>query len=166
MKKHIASLVFTFTAFLIPACVALAQEGAADVTENAEFAAVREMIQQTGEAFIREELRLSDEEAADFWPLYREYRLSIEPIHNRYITLVADYMQHYRAGTLDDENAERMLDSYFDIKSDRLKTRKRYIRKFKKVLPMLKVTRFYQLETKMNADIDAVLALTVPLAER
>jgi hypothetical protein len=30
---------------------------------------------------------------------------------------------------------------------------------------MLKVARFYQLENKMNADVDAELALLVPLVE-
>jgi hypothetical protein len=46
-----------------------------------------------------------------------------------------------------------------------LKKRKRYIGQFRKVLPMLKVARFYQLENKMNADVDLQLALLVPLAD-
>jgi hypothetical protein len=36
---------------------------------------------------------------------------------------------------------------------------------FKKSLPALKVARFYQLENKIEAEIDAQLALAVPLIE-
>ncbi len=34
-----------------------------------------------------------------------------------------------------------------------------------KILPSLKVAHFYQLENKMNAEIDASLALVVPLMD-
>jgi hypothetical protein len=66
---------------------------------------------------------------------------------------------------LTDAYAEDVLKAYFDIKSDLLRTRKKYIRRFGKILPMLKVARFYQLENKMNADVDAELAFAVPLIE-
>jgi hypothetical protein len=37
--------------------------------------------------------------------------------------------------------------------------------RFREVLPVLKVARFYQLENKMDAEIDAQLALVIPLVE-
>jgi len=46
-----------------------------------------------------------------------------------------------------------------------LKVQKQYLRKFRKVLPALKVVRFYQLENKMDAEIDAELAVFIPLME-
>ena len=79
--------------------------------------------------------------------------------------MIAGYLQNYQSGVLTDKYAEQLLDDYFDVKSDMLRMRKRYLRKFKRVLPMLKVARFYQLETKMIADVDAELALLVPLVE-
>lgn len=136
-----------------------------DVHANQELAEARRLIQESRDAIIREDLRLTADEAAEFWPLYEKYRSDVLPIQDRYVELIADYTQHYESGRLTDRYAEELLDGYFDIKEDLLRTRKKYIRQFKKVLPMLKVARFYQLENKMNADVDAVLALQVPLIE-
>jgi hypothetical protein len=46
-----------------------------------------------------------------------------------------------------------------------MEVRKRYVSEFAKILPMLKVARFYQLENKLAADVEAELALLVPLVE-
>ncbi|NIV16959.1 MAG: hypothetical protein GWN47_00790 [Woeseiaceae bacterium] len=165
MNKRISNLVIPSLLFLAVAGSATAQDAPSSIAANQELANARQMIQEGREAVIREELRLTAEEADGFWPLYEKYRAELMPIQDRYVALVADYMQHYEAGSLTDENAEEMLDAYFDVKSDVLRLRKRYIRQFRKVMPMLKVARFYQLENKMNADIDIELAMLVPLAD-
>ena len=142
-----------------------AQGDGSDILSNQELANARAMLQDGREAIIREELRMTADEEAAFWPLYEDYRADMMPIQDRYVALIADYMRQYESGELTDEDAEEMLESYFDIKNDLLRARKKYIRRFKKILPMLKVARFYQLENKMNATIDAELALLVPLVE-
>jgi len=155
--------VFVF--FLLGAIPLHAQNAGEDVLLNPELVSARAMIRESQEATIRQELRLTEEESAAFWPLYQEYRADILPIQDRYVALIAGYMQKYESGVLTDEYAADLLDDYFDIKSDLLRMRKRYVRKFRKVLPMLKVARFYQLENKMNAEVDIELALVVPLFE-
>ncbi len=142
-----------------------AQSGGSNTPSNQELANARAMIQEGRETIIREDLRMTADEEAAFWPLYEDYRSDMMPIQDRYVALIADYVRQYESGALTDEYAEEMLDSYFDIKSDLLRKRKKYVRQFRKVLPMLKVARFYQLENKMNATIDAELALVVPLLE-
>ncbi len=142
-----------------------AQGGGSNVLSNQDFANARSMLQEGREAIIREDLRMTADEEAAFWPLYEDYRSDVMPIQDRYVALVADYMRQYESGEVTDEDADEMLDSYFDIKSDLLRARKKYIRRFRKIMPMLKVARFYQLENKMNATIDAELALLVPLVE-
>ena len=154
--------VFILVLSLAAAAVASAQ---ADALDNPQFAAARAMVQASQEAIIREELRLTVTEEAAFWPLYEEYRSNTLPIRDQYVMLIADYMRQYETGILTNEYAKGMIDGYFDVKEDLLKVRKRYVRKFAKVLPMLKVARFYQLENKMTADVEAELALLVPLVE-
>jgi hypothetical protein len=58
-----------------------------------------------------------------------------------------------------------MLDDYFQIKSELLSERRSFIRQFGEILPKRKVALFYQLENKFFANIDAELALSVPLIE-
>lgn len=153
--------------FLAVAAVtsASAQGGGSDILSNQELANARAMLQEGREAIIREDLRMTADEEAAFWPLYEDYRSDMMPIQDRYVALIADYMRQYESGELTDEDAEEMLEGYFDIKSDLLRKRKKYVRQFRKILPMLKVARFYQLENKMNATVDAELAMLVPLVE-
>jgi hypothetical protein len=74
-------------------------------------------------------------------------------------------MEAYWAAELSDDLAKDVLDEHFAISSAILKVEKKYLRKFRKVLPVAKVTRFYQLESKLQAEVDKVLADLVPLFE-
>ena len=58
-----------------------------------------------------------------------------------------------------------MLDDWLGYKADLLKVRKQYVRQFRKILPIRKVFRFFQLENKIDAEIDVELARSVPLME-
>ena len=157
--------VFFIFLAVAAAATAAAQDTDTGILSNQELANARAMIREGQETVIREELRLTEEEEAAFWPLYTEYRADMLPIQDRYVTLIFGYMRQYESGVLTDDYAEEMLDGYFSVKDDLLRTRKKYIRQFRKILPMLKVARFYQLENKMNADIDAELAILLPLVE-
>ncbi len=79
--------------------------------------------------------------------------------------LIADYMRQYESGVLTDEYAAQMIDGYFAVKEELIGIRKSYVSRFAGILPMLKVARLYQLENKMAADVEAELALLVPLVE-
>jgi hypothetical protein len=48
---------------------------------------------------------------------------------------------------------------------DALQVRQRYVRHFRKIIPGIKLLRFYQLENKIRAEVDAALALAIPLAD-
>lgn len=144
---------------------AFAQGTDATTLTESELADARALIQAGRQEVIRQELRLGEEEAAAFWPLYDEYRQEILVDQDRHATLISDYLARYREGNLTDDYADDLIDDYFDIQGDLLRTRKKYVRRFQRILPSLKVALFYQLENKLNADIDAQLALVVPLVE-
>ena len=77
---------------------------------------------------------------------------------DRFVTM------HY-AHELTDEDANELVDEYLEIQIAILQVRQRYLQQFRRVLPGIKVARFYQIENKIRADVDAVLALVVPLAD-
>lgn len=147
---------------LAAACGASAQE---ELLDNPQLAAARQLLRDSRESIIREELRLTTDEEAKFWPLYELYRADIQPLGDQYVALIIDYMRHYEAADLTNEFAEKAINRYFDIRQELLRVRRSYVSRFAAILPMLKVARFYQLETKMTADVDAELALLVPLIE-
>jgi len=130
-----------------------------------EVAEGRAMVQAGREELIRSELRLSDEEAAAFWPIYEVYQAESAAIGDRYAAMLTEYVDRYERGDLSDEYAVGLLDVFFGVKRDLLDVQTNYLPKFMEALPALKVAQFYQLENKIRAEIDAQLAVVVPLID-
>ena len=114
---------------------------------------------------IKEELRFTEEEAAAFWPAYDDYQSDLLEVRNRYADLLTTYSDLYRAGTVSEEFAEQMIDDYLEIQDEIIEIKKKHLGDFRKALPARKVTRFYQLENKIDAELAARLALVVPLID-
>jgi hypothetical protein len=144
---------------------ALAQDTASEVLEDEQLVKARALLQAGRADIIREDLRMTDEESEGFWPVYERYRADIMVVRERQARMIADFLRKYRAGELTNEYAEWLIEEHFAFKNGLLKVQKKYLRQIRKVLPELKVARFYQLEHKMDAETDAQLALFVPLVE-
>ena len=158
-----ASLLAVLLAFLL----ALSQPATAQDTGASEeqVEEARALVREGAMQIVREELVLTEKEREDFWPLYEKYRAEILEVEDTYVDLLREFLQKYYGYTMDDDDARDYIDTYFDIQQARLKIRKKYVRRFSRVLPSIKVMRLYQIENKIRAEVDAALAITVPLAE-
>lgn len=150
---------------LLAGATAMAQSAGTSDEWRTQLAAARELVKAERVAVITEEMRFTAEENEEFWPLYEEYHQKRLVVQDRYAELVADYVGRYYDYKLTDADAKKILSDYFAIKDDLLKIQKSYVRKFEKIMSSIKVMRFYQLENKIAADIDAALALMIPLAD-
>jgi hypothetical protein len=163
MRKHASC--FTGLALLALAISASGQETVSDALEDENFSKSRARLQAAREAIIREEFRFTERQEKEFWPVYDEYRAEISLLRDRQAEIVMAYLKAYRDGTVSEEQAEQFIDDYLDFKSDLLKLQKKHLRQFRKVLPPRMVARFYQLENKLDAELEAQLALYVPLMD-
>lgn len=143
----------------------LSMPASAQVLDSRALADARELLQTGRQEIVREELRLTDSESSAFWPIYDQYRLGVKQVRDRQVEMISGYMKVYDAGELNDKFAVSLVDDHFAIANDLLKVQKKYRRKFLRVLPAVKVARFYQLENKMDAEIDIQLAEVIPLLE-
>lgn len=128
---------------------------------RSEIELTRQQIQTDRQAIVAASLPLSEEQAAAFWPVYREYRTALTPIGDRQVALLTEFAEKYQAMT--EADTERMLKEMFTIKRDMLEVQQSYLGKFKKVLPTVMVGRFYQIENKLDAIIMFDLAAGIPL---
>ena len=160
MSQHIRVVFFVFV-LLAVSSVANSQSPDRDV----QLSTARELIQIGREEAIREEMRFTAEQEDAFWPLYEEYRAELSSVQDRYIVMVVDYVGDYYDYKLTDKDAERILKDYFSIQKDILKIRESYVRKFRKILSPANVMRLYQLENKIEAEVNVAIAPTVPLME-
>lgn len=149
-------------------CVAGAASAQQDESEAVGDPAVveaRALLQAGRKEIIADEIRFTREEGRAFWAAYEEYRRDITAVRDRQAALVAEYLEAYRAATVSEELATSLVDDYLDIKQELLKVQRRHLKKFRRVLPPRKVGRFYQLESKLDAELEAQLALFVPLMD-
>jgi hypothetical protein len=164
MKKRIIHALL-LTALLAATNAYAAQSRGADTVEDERVAEARAMMQAGRDEIIAAEMDLGGAEGERFWPLYHNYRAEVMIVRDRYASMIGGYLKAYEDGNVSDEYAEELLADWLKYKADLLKVQKQHVRKFKKTLPMRKVVRFYQLENKMDAEIDAELAVLVPLME-
>ena len=157
-KRNLLSLlailfivVFNFTTNSV-----FAQETPAN---NMQF--VVEKIRADKKLLIAENMQLTEPEARDFWPVYDQYQDELFLLRTRTINLVNDYAKAYKKMTND--TAAKLLNEVITIESLGLKLRQTYLPKFRKILPDVKVVRYYQIENKINAALMYEFAAKIPL---
>ena len=110
---------------------------------------------------VAENIQLTETEAKDFWPVYEQYQQELFLIRVRTAKLIKDYGDAYEKMT--DDTARELLDENLKIEKLTLKLRKAYLRKFREVLPEIKVARYYQIENKIQVAMMFELAANIPL---
>jgi hypothetical protein len=154
MYRTLLFAVFVLFCISTPASLCAQHQDAVELT--------RAVIEVERKAIISLNMEFTDEESDTFWPVYNEYWIKMAKLNDRMAKLILGYGKNYMS--LSDEKSEEILKDYLDIQSDRLKHRKSYVKKFGKVLPATKVTRFFQVENKLDAIITYELAAEIPLA--
>ena len=128
-----------------------------------EIEAARKLMRTERKLVIAGELFLTPDESKAFWPVYTEYETAAIKIGDEKLRLITDYADNFDQMT--PEYAERLLKESFDLNSREAELRRSYVKKFKKVLPVIKVVRLYQIDSKLNAVLDFQLAARIPLVQ-
>lgn len=144
--------------------LSMAQEKTPLVTLEAEIEAARKQMVTERKLVIAGELVMTPDEAKAFWPVYNEYLAEMRTIGDDEVKLITDFADNYQ--NMSDELADQMLRDHLDIQSRSLKVRRNYLKKFKKVLPTIKVAKLYQVENKLDAVMDYQLASQIPMIGR
>ena len=141
---------------VVGAMPALCQDKPAD---NMQI--VLEKIRADKKLLVAENMQLTEAEAKAFWPVYDQYQDELFLLRARTAKLIKDYADAYEKMTND--TAKKLLDEYMTIESLGPKLRQAYLPKFRKVLPEVKVVRYYQIENKIQAVLIYELAANIPL---
>ena len=145
--------------------IGIAASSVAQITDDAELDEIVEMVRRVGqlerETVIADELEMTPDERARFWPIYDEYRAELKSVDDRLVALILEFAENYRS--MPEATAVTMVDDYLDIEMDRLKVRQKYIRRLDDVLPPRKLARFVQIENKLDSVARLAIAEEVPL---
>jgi hypothetical protein len=153
----VTSLMVVIAAFPIPA---LTQDKPAD---NMQI--LREKIKADKKLLVAANMDLTESEAKGFWPVYEEYQKDLTAINRRIAKLIESYGADYRANTLTDEKAKKLIDELVAIDQAEAGLKAASVPKLSKVLPQKKVARYLQIENKIRAVVKYELAEGVPLVQ-
>jgi len=122
---------------------------------------VREKVQADKKLLVAANMELTESEAKAFWPVYEKYQDELFLLRARTVKLINDYADAYE--NMSNEKAKKLLEELIVIEALGPKLRQAYLPKFRKVLPEIKVVRYYQIENKINAALNYEIAANIPL---
>ena len=124
------------------------------------IALVRDGMQANKTTIVGEAMDLNDQDAAAFWPIYRQYEYERSKLDDRRVDVIKEYAGKYP--DLTDAEAEAMANRMFECDSRLAALKKTYFKKFNKVLPALTVTKFFQLERRIDLMMDLKVESSLP----
>jgi hypothetical protein len=119
---------------------------------DSAIALVRANMQADRTTLITTGMNFSDKDGAAFWPIYREYNHERSKLDDRRSAVLKEYTQKYPNMT--GVEAKSMAETMLDCDSRLAELKKRYFKKFNRVLPPLTVSTFFQLEHRIDLMMD------------
>jgi hypothetical protein len=126
---------------------------------------LRDKIKADKKLLVAANMELTESEAKGFWPVYEEYQKELTAINQRIGKLIESYAADYRANTLTDEKAQKLIDELVAIEKADGGLQATYAPKLSKVLPPKKVARYLQIENKIRAALKYELAANIPVVQ-
>jgi hypothetical protein len=163
MKRSMKTMVFVAMAAVITmwfVSPAVSQDKSADIMQI-----LRDKVKADKKLLVAANLELTESEAKGFWPVYEEYQMDLDAIYQRIGKLIKSYAADYRANTLTDEKAKKLIDELVAIEQADGGLMASYVPKLSKVLPAKKVALYLQIENKIRAVVKYELAAEIPLVE-
>jgi hypothetical protein len=145
------------------ACVCASASAAEDAdTITRQIQTVRSITEIERQSTLVRGAQLSDQEMADFVPVYQRYRRDVIQLNTRVLQLLKRFSDEYT--TLTDPQAQSLTRDWLSLERDRVDLKIQYVKKFDKVLPAVKVARVMQIENRMDLLQEIGAASTIPLA--
>jgi hypothetical protein len=105
-------------------------------------------------------MNFNQNDGAAFWPIYRQYEHERSTLEDGRVEVVKEYENSYP--NLTDAQAKAMAERMFEYDARLAELKKKYFKKFNKVLPALTVTKFFQLDRRIDLMADMNLESSLP----
>jgi Zn-dependent M32 family carboxypeptidase len=123
----------------------------------------RKDIRSQKKQMIAANMKLTDKEAEQFWPIYDQYTAELVKINDQKYAAIKQYAQNY--DTLTDDQAVTLTRQALEVDASVAQLRQKYIPLFRKVISGKKTATFFQLDRRLVMLIDLQLASQIPLVE-
>ncbi len=156
MTRKLILLTMTFSLFVLSPL--RAQTQATSIDSAIEVARAGMRADKT--TIIGATMEFNEKDGAAFWPIYRQYEHERSTLDDGRVAVIKAYTEKY--SNLTDADAKAMAERMFDYDSRLAALKKSYFKKFNKVLPALTVTKFFQLERRIDLLMDMQVEASLP----
>jgi hypothetical protein len=157
MIKHSASVMIIIAMFAFCA-LGRAQDQAPTLDSAIQLA--RANMQADRTTLITAGMNFRDKDGAAFWPMYRQYEYERSKLDDRRVAVIKEYTQKYP--NLMGAEAKAMAIEMLECNARLAELKKKYFKKFNKVLPALTVAIFFQLERRIDLMMDMQVEDSLP----
>ena len=133
------------------------------VISDRDITLLRQDLRAQRKKLIAANLRLSEEEAAKFWPVYDQYVAELISINDRKFAVIQEYADNWGAFTNDQSLLFIRQWADFDIQLAQL--RQKYVPMVARVLDGKKTATFMQLDRRIAMMLELQVASQMPLVQ-
>ena len=151
--------MLTITCAMITLC-ALGRAQVLEISVNSAIEVARANSRAERATIVGQVMNLSDKDASAFWPIYRQYEYQRSALEDSRVAVIKEYTDKYP--NLTDAEAKGMAERMFEYESRLAALKKTYFKKFNKALSALTVTKFFQLDRRIDLMADMNLESALP----
>ena len=102
-------------------------------------------------AFITKRLDLTSDQAEKFWPVYNQYQEELRALREKNKKALLNV--YLNIDNLSEKDMEKVLDDEIAFHQSELDVTKKYVPKFKTVLPVRKVLKLFKAEEEFKSEL-------------
>jgi hypothetical protein len=128
-----------------------------------EIEMMRKDVRSQKKQIIAANLKLTDQEAEKFWPIYDRYTAELVKVNDTKYALIKQYASHL--DSLTDDELDKSVKQWLGLDQSVAQLRLKYLPTFRGVLSAKNTALFYQLDRRIVDMIDLRVASILPLVE-
>ncbi|GAA4322091.1 hypothetical protein GCM10023115_50000 [Pontixanthobacter gangjinensis] len=104
----------------------------------------RERIKALKVAYFTQELKLDEQTAAKFWPIYNKYEEQRRELHKR------EHVELKNVECMSENEAENLLDEFLSVESAEYKIKKQLFKDLKQIISAKDIIKLHELEDEFH----------------
>jgi hypothetical protein len=129
---------------------------------DAYIGLLRKDVRSQKSGVMSEVMQLDPDEAAKFWPIYRDYDAELTKVNDLRIANIKEYANSYQQ--LTDAKADELIRNAMSYQKQRSELLSRYYERMKQEMGAVTAARLVQVENQLLMIIDLQITSELPLA--
>lgn len=165
--NRLVAMVLMLGSWMLSGAVASAQttsqQGANHVISDQDLNLLRKDLRSKRKQLIAANLKLTDTEAAKFWPVYDQYIAELITINDKKFAIIQDYADNW--GKMTNDQSLLFARQWLDMDIQIAQLRQKYVPIVSKVLDGKKTATFFQLDRRIAMMLELQVASQMPLVQ-